>query len=254
MGSAGSSSLARSMTTMRFITPIWGAASPMPGASYMVSSISLANVLISSSTVSIGSATARRRASGMTRMGRMAMTERPKGGVATRYGISPRAVNCCARNHAHRARLESRSEEAEMITHEGGCSCRAVRYRVRGEPVVVGTCHCTACRKESGSVFVTYAQWPIADFSVTGDFSTFEGRSFCPRCGSRLFDLTETVAEIRIGSLDAAPTTAEPDPGRLDQAAGTLAGSRLAGAGQFTQDPPTGPRKTRTFHERPESA
>lgn len=98
-----------------------------------------------------------------------------------------------------------------MEIHEGGCSCGAVRYRLRGSPFRVGLCHCTLCRKESGSAFVFYAQWKIDDFSVTGDFATFEGRSFCPRCGSRLFDLTDTMAEIRVGSLDAAPTAFKPD-------------------------------------------
>lgn len=97
-----------------------------------------------------------------------------------------------------------------MISHEGGCNCGAVRYRLRGDPLVVGLCHCTLCRKESGSAFVFYAQWPIEDFSVEGNFATFEGRSFCPRCGSRLFDLTESLVEIRVGSLDAAPTTLTP--------------------------------------------
>ena len=123
-----------------------------------------------------------------------------------------------------------------MTSHEGGCSCGAVRYRVRGEPSTVGVCHCASCRKESGSVLVVYAQWPIDAFSVTGDFMTYEGRSFCPTCGSRLFNLTTEQAEIRIGSLDAAPTSLVPTrEGWIKRREPWL--GPLAGAGQFQEDP-----------------
>ena len=93
------------------------------------------------------------------------------------------------------------------ITRLGGCTCGAVRYALKGEPYKFGICHCTKCRKESGSIFVAYAHWPRQDCDITGNFATHEGRSFCPVCGSRLFDLHEDDIEIRVGSLDEAPTT-----------------------------------------------
>jgi hypothetical protein len=92
----------------------------------------------------------------------------------------------------------------------GGCLCGAVRYTVRGRPLHVGVCHCADCRKESGSVFTVYAQWPLAAFELTGDLASYDGRSFCARCGSRLLCLHETDVEIRAGSLDDAPTMLEP--------------------------------------------
>jgi len=92
----------------------------------------------------------------------------------------------------------------------GGCRCGAVRYEVRGEPTAVGLCHCTDCRKETGSAFLAYADWPRAQFTVSGEYVTFEGRSFCSVCGSRLFHLGERQAEICIGSLDDAPTGLSP--------------------------------------------
>lgn len=88
---------------------------------------------------------------------------------------------------------------------QGGCSCGAVRYQVTGEPILCGICHCTSCRKESGSAFTAYAQWPLARFATTGVTREFDGRSFCPACGSRLFALDTEKAEIKIGSLDDAP-------------------------------------------------
>lgn len=96
-------------------------------------------------------------------------------------------------------------------TRSGGCSCGAVRYTVTGEPTIVGICHCTLCRKETGSVFMAYANWPLEAFAATGALKTFEGRSFCPECGSRLFSLQDDAVEIKIGTLDEAPTTLIPD-------------------------------------------
>jgi hypothetical protein len=86
-----------------------------------------------------------------------------------------------------------------------------VRYTVQGEPTHVGRCHCADCRKESGSAFAVYAQWPRGRFELSGDPATYDGLSFCPRCGSRLgcFD-HDADAEIRIGTLDDAPFALVP--------------------------------------------
>ena len=40
---------------------------------------------------------------------------------------------------------------------EGGCACRAVRYRVLGAPLFVHCCHCRWCQRESGSAFALNA-------------------------------------------------------------------------------------------------
>jgi hypothetical protein len=93
----------------------------------------------------------------------------------------------------------------------GGCLCGAIRYSVEGEPFHVGRCHCADCRKESGSTYTIYGQWPREDFSVEGEYATYDGRSFCPSCGSSLFTLEEDAAEIRLGSLDDAPFELRPE-------------------------------------------
>ena len=97
-----------------------------------------------------------------------------------------------------------------MKTRSGGCLCGGVRYTLRGEPYRTGICHCADCRKESGGLFVAYAHWRRNEAEITGAFSTYKGRSFCPTCGSRLFDLHATDIEVRIGSLDEAPTSLGP--------------------------------------------
>jgi hypothetical protein len=97
-----------------------------------------------------------------------------------------------------------------MTIRTGQCLCGRVHYKVRGEPLRVGLCHCSDCRRESGSAFVMFAVWPRPAFSFTGDFSTYEGRSFCFGCGSRLFNLTADEAELRVGSLHMTPTDLVP--------------------------------------------
>lgn len=99
---------------------------------------------------------------------------------------------------------------AEEIWREGGCLCGGVRYRAQGEPFLTGLCHCADCRKESGSVVVAYGKWRRDRTVIYGDYATYAGRSFCPACGSRLFNLHEADVEFRIGSLDAAPNGLVP--------------------------------------------
>jgi hypothetical protein len=91
------------------------------------------------------------------------------------------------------------------LIRTGRCLCGAVSYSVRGEPLHVGRCHSADCRTESGSAFTVYGQWPREAFELEGELGTYEGRSFCPRCGSSLVCLDEDVVEARLGSLDDAP-------------------------------------------------
>ena len=72
-GAFGSSFLARSMVTTRCGTPIWMAASPMPGASYMVSNMSLTSARSGLSTFATGSDFSRSRLSGRMMISRLAM-------------------------------------------------------------------------------------------------------------------------------------------------------------------------------------
>ena len=97
-----------------------------------------------------------------------------------------------------------------MTLHSGKRLCGRVRVSARGEPVRVGICHCTDCRQESGSAFTFYGIWPAAQFEYAGEVSQFQGRHFCPRCGSRLFSFDGHEAELKLGILSEAPTLMKP--------------------------------------------
>jgi hypothetical protein len=43
------------------------------------------------------------------------------------------------------------------MSMEGGCTCRHIRYRLIGKPLIVQACHCTWCQRETGTVHAVNA-------------------------------------------------------------------------------------------------
>ena len=77
----------------------------------------------------------------------------------------------------------------------GSCCCGAVRIEARDEPVRVGLCHCTTCRKQSGSAVTANAIWRAEDVTIHGETRSWKdttvSRHFCPVCGSSLFGISD---------------------------------------------------------------
>lgn len=97
-----------------------------------------------------------------------------------------------------------------MQVFNGGCLCGQVRIEVRGAPKRIGICHCTDCRQESGSAFTYFAVWSAEQFETRGETTEYSGRSFCSRCGSRLYSANDKEAEVKLGSLRDPPTGLTP--------------------------------------------
>lgn len=101
-----------------------------------------------------------------------------------------------------------------MTSHEGGCQCGAVRISATGKPDRVGICHCLDCRKHHGALFYAAAIFPASAVIVEGDTTNYQGRHFCPRCGSSVFavspDATDNEIEVHLGALDT-PNIFTPD-------------------------------------------
>jgi hypothetical protein len=100
-----------------------------------------------------------------------------------------------------------------MPTYEGSCLCRSVRYRIDGELGDFGYCHCTSCRKASGSAHGANAPVERARFHLLAGAATLREhesspgkfRAFCATCGSPIYAYlaaTSDVIRIRLGSLD----------------------------------------------------
>ncbi|MBM3597726.1 MAG: GFA family protein [Alphaproteobacteria bacterium] len=95
-------------------------------------------------------------------------------------------------------------------THDGGCLCGAVRYRVEGKLRPVVMCHCGQCRRWTGH-FVAATAARLADFSLQreAELSWYRSspkarRGFCGNCGSSLFWQGDDLDYIAIlaGTLD----------------------------------------------------
>lgn len=107
---------------------------------------------------------------------------------------------------------------------EGGCDCRAVRYRMETAPLFVHCCHCRWCQRESGASFALNAM--IESDRVTElwqppelvDTPTESGSgqviARCPRCKvavwSHYAGAGPLLKFIRVGTLDN-PDLLPPD-------------------------------------------
>ena len=96
-------------------------------------------------------------------------------------------------------------------TYKGKCLCGKIKYRVDGNPVWIGYCHCESCRRATGGAAVTHVGVNLSDITVVnGKIKIFEStsgvrRGFCPDCGSPLTydsDRYDSYVQIYIGSFD----------------------------------------------------
>lgn len=101
-----------------------------------------------------------------------------------------------------------------MTKHSGSCLCAAVAFEIEGEFQHFYLCHCTHCRKDTGSAHAAnlfsgtaVLRWlrgenRITRFTLAG---TRHSRSFCSTCGSALPDLQMGGALLVVpaGSLDS---------------------------------------------------
>lgn len=92
---------------------------------------------------------------------------------------------------------------------EGGCHCGAIRYRVTAV-FDAGYCHCSICRRISGSAVMAWANAPAEAFALLRGspraHATSErgARHFCGDCGSGLYWAAdgEPYVSLGLGSLD----------------------------------------------------
>jgi hypothetical protein len=106
--------------------------------------------------------------------------------------------------------------EEQVAEFGGSCVCGAVTYAFDMQPKVTVACHCSACRKATGSAFGTWALVLKEGFRFTaGDEHVAEFQSsdhaqrlFCRLCGTTLGNLTSRrprYLHLAAGTLDRAP-------------------------------------------------
>ena len=106
----------------------------------------------------------------------------------------------------------------------GGCTCRAVRYRLSPPPLIVHCCHCRWCQRESGAAFALNAliererlrllSGQIDLVSTPSASGKGQRIARCAVCRvalwSHYFGFGDLVCFVRVGTLDA-PHQFPPD-------------------------------------------
>lgn len=108
-------------------------------------------------------------------------------------------------------------------THEGGCSCGAVRYRLTSGPMFVHCCHCMDCQKQSGGAFAINALIETDRIELLGEapapvaMPTDSGRPHdihrCPKCEVAVwsdYGRRSNLRFVRVSTLDE-PHAIQPD-------------------------------------------
>ena len=107
---------------------------------------------------------------------------------------------------------------------EGGCTCRAVRYRMRSRPMFVNCCHCRWCQRETGTAFALNALIESDRVELLSgtpeviDTPSNSGKgqkiSRCPTCRVAVWSNYggggDKVRFVRVGTLDE-PDRLPPD-------------------------------------------
>lgn len=110
-----------------------------------------------------------------------------------------------------------RSSDPPELGVRGSCLCGAVRYAIKGEPLVARHCHCLRCRRARGSLHASNLVVPIAALrfsrgenrvrSYELPEARFFAQCFCDRCGSPVprVDPGRGIAIAPLGGLDDDP-------------------------------------------------
>lgn len=98
--------------------------------------------------------------------------------------------------------------------YQGSCLCKKVAIEVNGPISSIIHCHCSLCRKSSGTAFATNGFVQRADFKVVKgqesltafEFKPCRIRHFCTACGSPVYSENlddPTRLRLRLGILDS---------------------------------------------------
>lgn len=101
--------------------------------------------------------------------------------------------------------------------YKGSCLCGAVKVEITGSISDIIHCHCSLCRKNSGTAFATNGFINASEFKVLDpdnkvgsyEFKVGKKRHFCTVCASPIFSSNAdnpTKLRIRLGLLDSAIT------------------------------------------------
>lgn len=90
---------------------------------------------------------------------------------------------------------------------KGSCCCEAVQFELTEVPSMMGTCHCSRCRKVGVSTFVFVKSEAFQITKGRDQVSTYKAqapykydRCFCSACGSALGEVLSTDASFPLAA------------------------------------------------------
>ena len=100
------------------------------------------------------------------------------------------------------------------MRHTGRCDCGAVHYDVDGPFAYALNCHCSECRRRTGSAFKPFAgiardklriTQGEADLAILG--TAENNNTSCARCGTLLFSVVQDGARVHVtlGTIEGDP-------------------------------------------------
>jgi hypothetical protein len=108
-----------------------------------------------------------------------------------------------------------------MTIHEASCCCGQLKVHAEGEPFRRSMCHCLACQRRTGSVYGVQVRYRTGQVSVTGESTQFirigdSGQRvifhFCPRCGSTVWWIPESMPDCIAIAVGAFADPSWPPP------------------------------------------
>ena len=99
--------------------------------------------------------------------------------------------------------------------YHGSCLCGGIKVAISGPISQIIHCHCSLCRKSSGTAFATNGVVELVDFNLSDEanlLASFElspgkRRYFCRRCASPIYSTNARDYKrirLRLGILDSA--------------------------------------------------
>jgi len=102
------------------------------------------------------------------------------------------------------------------MKHKGSCLCKSIVFEIDGEFEDFYLCHCSRCRKDTGSahasnlfsssakIILISGEDQVKTYRVEG---SEHSKSFCPNCGSALptLQMDGSLLVVPAGSLDTDP-------------------------------------------------
>lgn len=101
---------------------------------------------------------------------------------------------------------------------EGGCTCRAIRFRMETRPLFVHCCHCSWCQRETGTAFalnamieadrVTLLSGEVELVHTPSNSGKGQNIARCPICRVAVWSTYsgsgDAIRFVRVGTLDEA--------------------------------------------------